>query len=106
MILHPVNRAEILATDCDFASVHQTLANLPKNSSSVGWKFKVVDGYVSGDEVSDVSTDMDSTFLSEEILDLVDGDGTCSSASSLSGGCSRTTRVPFQELIDTALSYM
>lgn len=107
MILHPVNRAEILSTDCDFASVHQTLANLPKHSSMVGWKFKVTDGNNSGDEVSTASTDMDSTFLSEEMLDLVEDAGSVSTSTSLSGAVgSNRARVPFQELIDTALSYM
>jgi len=106
MILHPVNRAEILATDCDFAAVHHTLAGLPKNSSMVGWKFKVTDGYVSGDEASTASTDMDSTFLSDDLLDLVDGESV-STGASLSGAVgSSAVRVPFQELIDTALSYM
>ena len=109
MILHPVNRAEILSTDCDFASVHHTLAGLPKNSSMVGWKFKVTDGYVSQDEnVSTTSTDMDSTFLSEDLLDMTgeDGSGVQSIASSNNGAGSNQVRVPFQELIDMALSYM
>jgi hypothetical protein len=107
MILHPYNRNEILSTDCDFAAVHHTLSGLPKNSSMVGWRFKVTDGYVSGDEVSTASTDMDSTFLSEELYDLMDGDANCSMASSMSGAVgSNRVRVPFQELIDTALSYM
>jgi hypothetical protein len=73
----------------------------------VGWRFKVTDGYVSGDEVSTASTDMDSTFLSEELYDLMDGDANSSMASSMSGAVgSNRVRVPFQELIDTALSYM
>jgi hypothetical protein len=112
MILHPINRMEILNTDCDFASVHQTLAGLPKNSSMVGWKFKVTDGYMTneGDEEgSTASTDMDSTFLSDDVLDLMDDDASDAQSmvsSNLSVVGSNQARVPFQELIDTALSYM
>lgn len=112
MILHPINRMEILSTDCDFASVHQTLAGLPKNSSMVGWRYKVADGYVSNDgeeEGSTASTDMDSTVLSEEFLDLMDDDGSdvpSMVSSSLLVVGSNKARVPFQELIDAALSYM
>jgi hypothetical protein len=38
MMLHPYNRQRILDTDCDFASLHQVLASLPRNSCRVGWK--------------------------------------------------------------------
>jgi TBC1 domain family member 20 len=38
MMLHPYNRQRILETDCDFASLHQVLASLPRNSCRVGWK--------------------------------------------------------------------
>ena len=112
MILHPINRREILDTDCDFASVHQTLAGLPKNSSMVGWKFKVTDGYMTNDgeeEGSTATTEMDSTFLADELLDLMDDDGSDAQSmisSNLSFVGSSQDRVPFQELIDTALSYM
>jgi hypothetical protein len=112
MILHPHNRVEILSTDCDFASLHQVLAGLPKNSSMVGWKYKMGDGYVSGegtDEGSTASTDLDSTFLADELLDLM-GDDVSETQSLVSSNLSvlgsSQPRVPFQELIDTALLYM
>ncbi|KAL3938551.1 MAG: hypothetical protein SGARI_001697 [Bacillariaceae sp.] len=38
MMIHPFNRSIILETDCDFASLHQVLASLPRHSCSVGWK--------------------------------------------------------------------
>ncbi|KAL7524338.1 hypothetical protein ACHAXR_000535, partial [Thalassiosira sp. AJA248-18] len=40
MMIHPLNRIEVLGVDCgDFAGVHVALADLPKNSSCVGWRY-------------------------------------------------------------------
>jgi hypothetical protein len=108
---------EILSTECDFASMHKTLTELPKNSSSVGWKFI---GTPTGGEYIDEDMDSDTVTLSDDIS-LISHDvynEECSSltgeddsvapslanASSLSGiDCSR---VPFQELIDLAIVFM
>ena len=117
MVLHPTNRMEILSTECDFASMHKTLTELPKNSSSVGWKFI---GTPTGGEYIDEDMDSDAVTLSDDIS-LISQDvynEECSSltgeddsvapslanASSMSGmDCSR---VPFQELIDLAIVFM
>jgi TBC1 domain family member 20 len=50
MLCNSANRQEILATPCEFAELHSVLAGLPKNSSMVGWKYRVGDGYISDDE--------------------------------------------------------
>ncbi len=50
MICHPLNREDVLETEHDFATVHQTLSQLPRNSSMVGWKYRPGDGYVSDDD--------------------------------------------------------
>mmetsp|Transcript_37189 Transcript_37189/g.90216 ORF Transcript_37189/g.90216 Transcript_37189/m.90216 type:complete len:986 (-) Transcript_37189:201-3158(-) len=63
MMVHPYNRSIILQTDCDFASLHQCLASLPRNSCQVGWK-KRDDGwegaYISDDEPEDPHDDDDA----------------------------------------------
>ena len=63
MMVHPYNRSIILETDCDFASLHQCLASLPRNSCQVGWK-KRDDGwegaYISDDEPEDPHEDDDA----------------------------------------------
>jgi hypothetical protein len=45
MMLHPYNRNIIMETDCDFASLHQVLASLPRHSCSVGWKKRRRESY-------------------------------------------------------------
>jgi hypothetical protein len=76
MMLHPTNRQAILETECDFASIHQCLAALPRNSCRVGWKVRLGgDGYVSDeehhvddnrDDIRTVSTDLDMSMASED----------------------------------------
>jgi len=135
MMLHPYNRAEILDADCDFACVHKALADLPKNSCSVGWKFvgNVIDssgGYVSGEEEEDEVSFDGTSLMSQDVYreecsiagslnssgrggGMGMGDDERSTASTvpslasesfMSGGGS--SRVPFQELFDLAVSYM
>jgi hypothetical protein len=113
MIIHPLNRIEVLGADCDFACVHHALSNLPKNSSNVGWKYlpgangggNGNAGYVTGDD-DDVSYDPS---LQDD--QSIDGDGSVlgmdgtTSLSRSSGSCC-TARVPFQELIDLSISLM
>jgi len=117
MVVHPYNRQEVLETECDFALIHQALTGLPKNSSMVGWKYRPGDGYVSDDEQEDegtmstgVATDIDGDFLvihsgfHEKSRDHQE-----EALSSVSSGASTLdppVRVPFQELIDTAIDYM
>lgn len=110
MVCHPLNRAEILNTECDFSELHQVLAALPKNSSMVGWKYRPGDGYVSGEDDSEdatVSTDMDVSFFDEDPLEgRDDEESDTQSMISQMGYLGKEARVPFQELIDNAISYM
>ena len=124
MLCHKSNRQEILATPCEFAELHSCLAGLPKNSSMVGWKYRVGDGYVSDDEeIGDggetTSISLDSDMTSHE-------PGSTRGPSLLSGNEGMMRRedlilsedhthvvsmgipahVPFQELMDAAVSFM
>eukprot|EP00804_Cyclotella_cryptica_P012189 CCRYP_009876-RA/>CCRYP_009876-RA protein AED:0.05 eAED:0.05 QI:245/1/1/1/1/1/4/142/837 len=102
MMIHPLNRIEILGTDCDFACVHNALADLPKNSSNVGWKYTPRDGgYVSGDE-DDASATEGS--LLDQSCDEPEEEGSQISNSVLNNP--RNARVPFQELIDLSILLM
>ena len=127
MVCHPLNRQDVLQTECDFSLVHHTLTALPKNSSMVGWKYRPGDGYVSDDEqddeddesscfsptMCDSQSSVDTEFLLREELNLRQRGGVTEEAgaeavsivsSSLSSMAE--ARVPFQELIDTAINYM
>ena len=122
MVCHPLNRQDILHTDCDFAAVHQALAALPKNSSMVGWKYRPGDGYVSDDEededdelsvgMMDSQSSVDTDFLlHEEALQSirgVHGVKTAEAVSTVSSAVSsmNEARVPFQEILDNAVGYM
>ena len=163
MLLHPTNRQWILQTDCDFASLHQCLASLPRNSCRVGWKArKHGDGYMSdddddhhhhhdhsqprgGEEEEDrtVSTDLSNEFsrddsgllqgdldqfpLNHEDHSKDDDNDNDNDTASTASGVSRNSfgppslmpsigpigtlhdheqKVPFQVLLDMALSYM
>jgi hypothetical protein len=105
MMIHPLNRIEILGSDCDFACVHNVLADLPKNSSNVGWKYIPGDGgssgYVSGDD-DDASAASGSLF--DQSCDEPEEEGSQISSSVLNNP--RNARVPFQELIDLSISLM
>ena len=110
MMIHPLNRIEVLSADCDFACVHNALADLPKNSSNVGWRYLPGEnpqssngtggttGYVTGEEDDLLSCDPS---LQDQSID--DGDG---SVVSVGGSRSSRPRVPFQELIDLSISLM
>jgi len=109
MMIHPLNRIEVLSADCDFACVHNALADLPKNSSNVGWRYLPGEnpqsaagggttGYVTGEEDDMLSCDPS---LQDQSID--DGDG---SVVSIGGSRSSRPRVPFQELIDLSISLM
>ena len=111
MMIHPLNRIEVLSADCDFACVHNALADLPKNSSNVGWRYlpgenpqsnvtgtSGTTGYVTGEEDDMLSCDPS---LQDQSID--DGDG---SVVSVGGSRSSRPRVPFQELIDLSISLM
>ena len=126
MVVHPVNRQEILGAECDFAVLHQVLRGLPRNSSMVGWKYRPGDGYVSDDEEDDDDDDDDDlltgsntsgvdgdfAIIREELLNKQDATaviedepaGAQSSVSTAGGSAAESTaRVPFQELIDLAI---
>lgn len=130
MLCHPSNRQEILSTPCEFAELHHALSGLPKNSSMVGWKYRVGDGYVSDDEeigdgeTTSISLDSDmashlsssdkgSTTRGREVSLLSGNEGmmhredlilTEGHAQVVSMGI--PAHVPFQDLIDTAISFM
>ena len=114
MVLHPVNREEILSAECDFAAVHKALSQLPRNSCTVGWKYIGTtddSGYVSGDEAeNDTVMSMDASVTSDDfLLDGIDDDD--SSAPSLTSSVSQwssggPSRVSCDELIDLAIHFM
>jgi hypothetical protein len=106
MMLHPVNRSSILETECDFASLHQCLANLPRHSCRVGFKPRSDGqcGYMSDEEgchernegdhytaLTDLETSMDASsmassnehFHTDDNEDDVDVDDDASVASSV-----------------------
>lgn len=95
MTIHPLNRIEVLSTDCDFACVHNALANLPKNSNDVGWK------YIPGDVSCYVDNDDDdmSVVSMDPSLQGTDDDSVVSAVN-------HKARVPFQELIDLSVTLM
>ena len=66
MICHPLNRQDVLQTEHDFSTVHQTLSQLPRNSSMVGWKYRPGDGYVSDD---DDNSDDDRSSCDDDDMD-------------------------------------
>jgi len=80
MVLHPVNRLEVLYADCEFSTVHSTLSSLPRNSYTPA----------EADETDDDNDD--------DVTD--EGSMAPSTVSTVN------SPVPFQELIDAAISYM
>jgi hypothetical protein len=116
MMLHPVNRALILQTECDFAALHQRLASLPRNSCRVGWKQRWDgEGYISDEEGDDrtASTDMDSSNWDcpTSNASLWSLPGSVQTPNSAAVGRTNMEengddRVPFQVLIENALGYM
>lgn len=130
MLCHPSNRQEILSTPCEFAELHSCLAGLPKNSSMVGWKYRVGDGYVSDDEEigedgggesTSISLDSDMTSHGDQgsttrgggpsILSGNDGmmrrgDLILSEDHSHVVSMGIPAHVPFQELMDSAVAIM
>lgn len=109
MVLHPVNRLQVLTTECDFACVHQTLVSLPSNSCMEGWKYKWGDGFIlSDDDEGTVSTDVDGSLVSEDfvVVDSLDEELSETDSFLSVGPISPPARVPFQELIDNAIFLM
>jgi hypothetical protein len=114
MLLHPCNREEVLSTECEFASVHKTLSELPRNSCSVGWKFvgnEFGGCYVSGDEETERKISMEtasmlSDDMSKDSLYGDEGSMAPSLASESIYSSIDSSRVPFQELIDLAIKFM
>ena len=98
MMVHPLNRIEVLGVDCDFACVHNALAELPKNSSNVGWKYTPGDSGGGGEEAS-----LNDFSMMDQSADTIDEDGSIASLNGVSRGKSR---VPFQELIDLSIDMM
>mmetsp|Transcript_4284 Transcript_4284/g.9504 ORF Transcript_4284/g.9504 Transcript_4284/m.9504 type:complete len:822 (+) Transcript_4284:273-2738(+) len=99
MMVHPLNRLEVLGVDCDFACVHNALAELPKNSSNVGWKYTPGDGTGDGEEEGSLN----DFSMMDQSADTNDEDGSVVSLNGVSRGKSR---VPFQELIDLSIDMM
>jgi hypothetical protein len=119
MVIHPLNRREVLQTENDFADVHQTLQGLPKNSNMVGFKYRPGDGYVSddgGDDEDTLSTGAGSLDDADFFVDgrHLDDDGnphhntfeTESLVSTAMSSIEPPAKVPFQELIDNSVALM
>lgn len=122
MMLHPYNRKEVLACECDFSLLHQTLQALPRNSSMVGWKYRPGDGYVSDheEESDDDDDDDDIIALENQLLHSEDlaflkkrerqsnetPEAMSIESSLLGSSLVGAPKVPFQELIDHALQLM
>ena len=130
MLCHPSNRQEILSTPCEFAELHSCLTGLPKNSSMVGWKYRVGDGYVSDDEEIGEDGGGESTSISLDSDMTSHGDQGSTTRgggpSIISGNDGMMRRedlilsedhthvvsmgipahVPFQELMDSAVAIM
>ena len=115
MMIHPLNRIEVLAVDCDFSEVHNALCELPRNLCGVGWKYTPGDdnggGYVTGSDCDGMDEDDASYDWSLDDCDgsvlssSVGGCGVGGGSGRVNGGGNRA-RVPFQELIDLSISFL
>lgn len=111
MVCHHYNRAEVLNVECDFSTVHSTLANLPKNSSMVGWRYRPTgDGYESGDEsdgdAGSVATMEISFALDSQPFESRDDDDVENHSMVSSQISSLFSKAPFEEILEDALSFM
>lgn len=109
MVCHHYNRVELLNVECDFAVVHSTLANLPKNSSMVGWRYRPTgEGYESGEDTDDdgsVATMEISFSMEANPFEGRDDDDT-ETHSLVSSNISCISRAPFEEILENALAFM
>ena len=126
MLLHPINRMEIIHAESEFSAVHNAITQLPRNSCTVGWKYQggIGGGYVSDDgdgpDEDDLSSTMgEASFFSDDFsssgaaadMALEDDDSMATSqAPSMASASIYSTRapprVPFESLIDLSISYM
>ena len=128
MLLHPVNRMEIIHAVSEFSEVHNAITQLPRNSCSVGWRYQggIGGGYVSDDgDGPDEDTTLGSStlgetsFISDDFSSSVGGaandmglddDSSTSQAPSMASASIYSPRspprVPFESLIDLSLSFM
>ena len=129
MLLHPVNRMEIIHAESEFSAVHNAITHLPRNSCSVGWRYQggIDGGYVSDDgdgpdedettlgsstmgEASFFSDDFSSSGPANDMEAEDDASMAMSQAPSMASASIYSARapprVPFESLIDLSLSYM
>ena len=129
MLLHPVNRMEIIHAESEFSAVHNAITHLPRNSCSVGWRYQggIDGGYVSDDgdgpeedettlgsstmgEASFFSDDFSSSGAANDMDVEDDASMAMSQAPSMASASVYSARapprVPFESLIDLSLSYM
>ena len=130
MLLHPVNRMEIIHAVSEFSEVHNAITQLPRNSCSVGWRYQggIGGGYVSDDgDGPDEDTTLGSStlgetsFISDDFsssvggaandMDLEDDSSMATSQAPSMASASIYSprgppRVPFESLIDLSLSFM
>jgi len=129
MLLHPVNRMEIIHAESEFSAVHNAITHLPRNSCSVGWRYQggIGGGYVSddGDGPDEDDTTLGSStmgeasffsddFSSSEAVNGMDLEDDSSIATSQAPSMASASiysargppRVPFESLIDLSLSFM
>lgn len=98
MVLHPFNRTEVLSTECDFATVHKTLSQLPRNSCSVGWKLV--------GNASDYTYVSDEEERDDEYEPPESRDDESSIASSMVSSVCDANPVPFEDLINLSIEFM
>lgn len=118
MVLHPINRQDILHTECDFSSLHSTLSQLPRKSSVVGWKFiGTCEGgeYVSGDEHEEErsmkveqgdANSLEDNSVGSRDIDDEDSNFAPSLASSSLWSSISPVPVSFEEIIELSIHFM
>eukprot|EP00957_Ditylum_brightwellii_P087455 6657396-Ditylum_brightwellii.AAC.1 len=90
---------QVLETEVDFAAMHNTLTNLPKNSCTVGWRVLSEGGYVSGDDEGQ------EDFMPVDDAYNMPGE-THNTAEDKTNPNAGHIQVPFQDLIEMAISFM
>lgn len=108
------HRETILATDGDFASLHQVLRDLPQYSSNDSWRPRPSETTLDLSSpnhsilgsVGDAPTQQDRELLEQTLQDLGEGDALSHISFASSQASAQPPRVPMQEILDTAYRFM